>query len=464
MKKSIMPIIATVLFSSCGIYTKYQPETSVADDLYGDKLQLSQTEGVQMASNAEDTNSLGYMDWHELFTDPKLQALIEQALLNNTDYLSAQLRVEEAEASLLAAKLAYLPSFAFTPNGTVSSFDGNKASQTYSIPITASWEIDAFGKIRNEKMQSKAVLAQNKDYQQAVRTQLISGVANMYYTLLMLDEQLAISQQTADAWKETVASTRALMEAGMANESAVSQMEAAYYNVQTSVLSLKEQINQVENSLALLLAETPRRYERGTLSSQKFPDSFSVGVPVEMLSCRPDVRAAERALERAFYTTNAARSAFYPSITLSGSAGWTNSAGMIVNPGKFLASAVASLTQPLFAQGKLTAQLKIAKAQQEEASLAFQQTLLNAGSEVNDALMAYQTSRDKKVMIEKQVESLQMALNSTELLMEYGTTTYLEVLTARQSLLSAQLSQTANRVAEIQSVIALYSALGGGRM
>ncbi|MCD8236430.1 MAG: TolC family protein [Prevotellaceae bacterium] len=464
MKKSIMPIIATVLFSSCGIYTKYQPETSVADDLYGDKQHLSQAEGVQMASEAEDTNSLGYMDWHELFTDPKLQALIEQALQNNTDYLTAQLRVEEAEASLLAAKLTYLPSFAFTPSGTVSSFDGNKATQTYSIPITASWELDAFGKIRNAKMQSKAVLAQNKDYQQAVRTQLISGVANIYYTLLMLDEQLSISQQTADAWKETVASTRALMEAGMANEAAVSQMEAAYYNVQTSVLSLKEQINQTENSLALLLAETPRKYERGTLAAQKFPNNFTVGVPVEMLSCRPDVRMAERALERAFYTTNAARSAFYPNITLSGSAGWTNSADMIINPGKFLASAVASLTQPLFAQGKLTAQLKIAKAQQEEASLSFQQTLLKAGSEVNDALMAYQTSRDKKVMIEKQVESLQTALYSTELLMEHGTTTYLDVLTARQSLLSAQLSQTANRVTEIQSIITLYSALGGGRM
>lgn len=465
MKKSIMPIIATMLFSSCGIYTKYHPETSVADELYGDGQQLSRAEGVTLASEAEDTSSLGYMDWHELFTDTKLQALIEQGLLSNTDYLSAQLRVEEAEASLLAAKLAYLPSFAIAPNGAVSSFDGNKATQTYSIPLTASWELDAFGKIRNAKMQSKAVLAQTKDYQQAVRTQLIAGIANTYYTLLMLDEQLTISRQTAEAWKESVASMRALMEAGMANEAAVSQMEAAYYNVQTSVLDLEEKINQVENSLSLLLAETPRRHERSTLATQKFPENFSIGVPVEMLSCRPDVRAAERNLEKAFYTTNAARSAFYPSITLSGSAGWTNSAGgMIINPGKFLASAVASLTQPLFAQGKLTAQLKIAKAQQEEASLAFQQTLLNAGSEVNDALMAYQTSRGKKEMIEKQVASLQTALESTTLLMEHGTTTYLDVLTARQSLLGAQLSQTANHFAEVQSIITLYSALGGGRM
>ena len=301
-------------------------------------------------------------------------------------------------------------------------------------------------------------------YQQAVRTQLIVGIANVYYTLLMLDEQLAISQQTEESWKETVASTRALMDAGLANEAATSQMEAAYYSVQTSILDLKEQINQVENSLALLLAETPRRYERGKLADQQLPEDVAVGVPMQMLSNRPDVRAAERSLEQAFYVTNQARAAFYPSIVLSGSAGWTNSAGsMIVNPGKFLASAVGSLTQPLFNKGQIMAQYRIAKAQQEEASLSFQQALLNAGSEVNDALVACQTSKAKTVLFEKQIQSLEKALESTSLLMEHGTTTYLEVLTARQSLLSAQLSQTANRFTEIQSVINLYQALGGGR-
>lgn len=183
-----------------------------------------------------------------------------------------------------------------------------------------------------------------------------------------------------------------------------------------------------------------------------------------MLSCRPDVRSAERTLEAAFYGTNAARSAFYPSITLGGSAGWTNSAGsMIVNPGKFLASAVGSLTQPLFARGQVIAQYRIARAQQEEASLAFQQTLLNAGSEVNDALTAWQTSRSKSELLDKQVASLQTAARSTSLLMEHGNTTYLEVLTARQNLLSAQLSQTANQFSEIQSLINLYKALGGGQ-
>lgn len=452
MKKVILFSAAAALLSSCGIYTKYKPAETVPDNLYGETF------------TTEDTTSLGSVDWHELFTDPHLQAYIEQGLSNNTDYLSAQLRIKEAEATLLSSKLAYLPSFALAPQGTVSSFDGGKAAQTYSLPVTASWEVDIFGKMRNNKRQAQALYAQSLDYKQAVRTQLIAGIANTYYTLLMLDDQLLLSQETAKAWEETVRSTRALMNAGKADEAAVAQMEAACYEVQASVLDLKEQINQAENSLALLLAETPRSYERGTLADMKMPDELSAGVPMQLLANRPDVRMAERSLEAAFYATNAARSAFYPSITLSGSAGWTNSAGsMIVNPGKFLASAVGSLTQPLFARGQLLGQLKISKAQQEEASLAFQQTLLNAGSEVNDALTAWQTSRDKSLLLDRQVASLQKAVKSTSLLMEHGTTTYLEVLTAKQNLLMAQLTQTANRFSEIQSVITLYCALGGGK-
>lgn len=452
MKKIIVLTTATALLSSCGIYTKYQPAETTPDNLYGEEVAV------------DDTTNFGNVNWRELFTDPQLQALIEQGLQNNTDLRSAQLQIEEAEAALMSAKLAFLPSFALSPQGTISSFDGGKATKTYTLPVTASWELDIFGRLRNAKQQAKALYAQSKDYQQAVRTQLIAGIANVYYTLLMLDEQLAISQQTEEAWKETVASTRALMDAGLANEAATSQMEAAYYSVQTSILDLKEQINQVENSLALLLAETPRRYERGKLADQRLPEDVAVGVPMQMLSNRPDVRAAERSLEQAFYATNQARAAFYPSIVLSGSAGWTNSAGsMIVNPGKFLASAVGSLTQPLFNKGQIMAQYRIAKAQQEEASLSFQQALLNAGSEVNDALVACQTSKAKTLLFEKQIQALEKALESTSLLMEHGTTTYLEVLTARQSLLSAQLSQTANRFTEIQSVINLYQALGGGR-
>lgn len=300
MKKFILLSTAAALLSSCGIYTKYKPAESVPDNLYGEEF------------GTEDTTSLGSMDWHELFTDPQLQAYIEQGLQNNTDYLSAQLRIEEAEATLLSSKLAFLPSFALAPQGTVSSFDGGKATQTYSLPVTASWELDIFGKMRNSKRQAQALYAQSKDYKQAVRTQLIAGIANTYYTLLMLDDQLACAQDMARSWEETVRSTRALMNAGQANEAAVSQMEAACYEVQASVLDLKEQINQAENSFALLLAETPRSYKRGTLTGIQMPDELSVGIPMQMLANRPDVRMAERSLESAFYATNAARSAFYP--------------------------------------------------------------------------------------------------------------------------------------------------------
>lgn len=454
MRKEILIItVAAFTLNSCGIYTKYKPSTQVPEDLYGEEVALS-----------DSADNLGNLGWREVFTDPHLRELIEQGLQNNTDLQSAQWRVEEAEATLMSAKLAFLPSFALAPQGTVSRFDGGKATQAYSVPVTASWELDIFGRMRNAKRQARALLEQSHDYRQAVQTQLVSGIANVYYTLLMLDEQLAISERTQQSWKETVDATRALMDAGLANEAAVSQMEATYYSISTSILDLKEQINQTENSLSLLLAESPRSVGRGKLEGQALPDHLAVGIPMQMLSNRPDVRRAEHSLESAFYATNQARSAFYPSVVLSGSAGWTNSAGsMIVNPGKFLATAIGSLTQPLFNRGANIAQLKIAKAQQEEAELSFRQALLNAGSEVNDALVKYQTARDKAGLFEKQIASLEKAYESTSLTMQYGNTTYLEVLTAQQSLLNAQLTQVANRFTEIQGVINLYQALGGGR-
>lgn len=452
MKKIMILATTAAMLSSCGIYTKYKPAETVPDSLYGANVEIA------------DTANFGNSDWKEIFTDSYLQIYIDQALQNNTDYQSAQLRIEEAKATLLSSKLAFLPSFALAPQGTISSFDSQKATKSYELPVTASWELDIFGRMRNSKKQAQALYAQSVDYKQAVRSQLIANVANTYYTLLMLDEQLKLSEETAEAWKETVGAARALMDAGQYNEAGVSQMEATYYSVQASVVDLKEQINQTQNTLALLLAETPRNYERGKLADQVMPDDLSIGVPLQMLSNRPDVRSAERSLEAAFYVTNQARSAFYPSIVLSGSAGWTNAAGsIIVNPAKFIATAVGQLTMPLFNRGQNIAQLRIAKAQQEEASLSFQQTLLNAGAEVNDALTAYQSSKLKTELYQKQVESLEKTVTSTSLLMGYGTTNYLEVLTARQSLLNAQLTQVSNRFTEIQSVISLYQALGGGR-
>ena len=452
MKKCCFVGLAALALNSCGIYTSYHPVESVPDALYGEE-----------GSVVDSSDNLALLPWRTLFTDPQLQQLIEQGLQNNTDLLTAEQRVKAAEASLLTAKLAYLPSFTLAPQGGVSSFDGAKATWTYHIPVSASWEIDIFGRLRNAKRQAKALLEQSRDYQQAVRTQLIASIANNYYTLLMLDAQLVLAEQTRDSWKETVEATRALMEAGMANEAAVSQMEATYYAIATSVLDLKDQINTAENSLSLLLAEPAHAIERGSLEGQTFPTHLAVGVPLELLRNRPDVRSAEHALESAFYVTNQARAAFYPQIVLGGSAGWTNSGGgMIVNPGEWLLSAMGSLTQPIFQKGANIARLKVAKAQQEEARLGFQQTLLNAGSEVNEALVQYQTATEKTDYYARQVESLSRALASTSLLMTHGNTTYLEVLTAQQSLLTAQLTQVANRFAQIQGLIQLYHALGGG--
>ena len=452
--KRILLLSAVALLSSCGIYNRYQPVETVPDDLYGDAPMLT-----------DDTASLGNADWHTVFTDPHLQGLIEQGLENNTDYRAAQLRIKEAEATLLSAKLAFLPSFALAPQGSVSSFDGQKANWTYQVPVTASWELDIFGRMRNAKKQAQALYAQSRDYRQAVRTQLIAGIANAYYTLLMLDEQLALSQQTAQAWEETVGTARILMKAGRYDESGVAQMEATCYEVQTSVLDLQEQINQAENSLALLLAETPRHYERGRLADQKLPDKLSAGIPLQLLANRPDVRSAQHSLEAAFYATNQARANFYPSITLSGSAGWTNEAGAaLVNPGKFLASALAGLTQPLFNRGQNIANLKIAKAQQEAAQLNFEQALLDAGMEVSNALSQYQTAIQQAETCKKQVIELEKAVESTNALFQHDpNTTYLETLTAQQSLLEAQLNLISDKFDKVQAAISLYQALGGGR-
>ncbi len=469
-KKIIYSALLLASLSSCGIYTKYQPETKVPDKLYGDSVLTKSIAEYQDGSKGDslsvettcDSTSLGFMDWHDLFRDPLLQQYIECALNQNTDYQQAELRMEESAATLKAAKLAFLPSFAISPQAAVSSFNNQQATQTYSVPLNMSWEIDIFGRMRNAKEQAKALYAKSGDYRQAVKTQLIANVSNIYYSLIALDQQLSLSEKTEEAWRETLTTARALMKVGRYDEAGVSQMEATMQSVHTSVLDLKSQISQTETSLAVILGETPRHYARSKELNLQC-NKFSVGIPLELLSCRPDVRQAQRTIEAAFYGVNQARSAFYPSLTLSGSVGWTNSSGMaLVNPGRLLASALGSLVAPVFTRGQNEAQLKIAKAQQEEAKLAFTQTLLNAGKEVNDALTAYQTSKEKEESLASQVKSLEKALKSTTLLMDHGTNTYLEVLTARQTLLSAQLSETANKLAKTQNLINLYQALGGG--
>ena len=392
-----------------------------------------------------------------------LQQLIEKGIANNTDLNIARLKVREAEALLTSSKLAYLPSVSLTPQGTIKSIEGNSPTKTYNLAASADWELDIFGRLTNAKREAKAVLEQSQAYKQAVQTQLIATIANSYYTLLMLDKQLDISKRTAEIWAENLRVMKALKKAGQTTEMAVAQIEASKLSVDASLLSLEQQITEVENSLSSLLGVVPQRIDRSTLDMQSFPDTLSVGVPLQLLQRRPDVRQSEAALAEAFYTINRAYSAFYPAITLSGSAGWTNAAGAIIsNPGEWLFSAVGSLVQPLFNRGQNIANLKVAKARQEEALLTFRQTLLNAGTEVNDALLQWQVARRRLDLDRQQIISLQSAVRSSELLMRHSSQNYLEVLTARQTLLDAELSAVSDRFEEIQGVINLYHALGGG--
>ncbi len=455
MLRHTLIVFAAVMLASCGIYTNYErPAQAVADmdSLY------------RPEARPDTTRSIATLRWEELFTDTCLQQLIRQGLAANADLAVARLQVEEAQATLRQSKLAYLPSVQLEPTGTLSSFDGQKTQKTYSVGASASWEIDLFGKLRNSKRQALASLLASDAYRQAMQTQVVATVADSYYALLMLDEQIRITEQTAESWREYVRSLAALMQAGQADRATLAQAEASRLAAESSLLSLQQQAIEQENALCVFVGLTPRRLERGTMDGQHFPSHLSVGVPLDLLSRRPDVRQAEANLMQAFYATNSARAAFYPSITLSGSAGWTNSGGAAVaNPGAWLLQAVGSLVQPLFNRGQNLANLKIAKAQQEEAVLQFRQSLLDAGNEVNNALAQWQTARERIRLDNGQVEQLTITLGDTELLMENSAdTNYLQVLTARQSLLSAQLAVASDRYDEIQGVIELYHALGGG--
>ena len=452
-KQIITMLSAALLLSSCGIYTNYQRSESLpVDSLYRDVPKVMQ-----------DTASLADLSWRELFTDPLLVKWIEAGLEKNSDLQIARLRTEEAQASLRASRLSFLPSVSLTPQGSLSSFGGAKPSKTYSLGGTAEWEIDAFGSLRNAKKGSHAAWEASRAYEQAVQTQLGATIAETYYSLLALDRKLAITRETARQWGENVRVMKALKRAGEKNDAAVAQAEASRLDAESAVLSLENQIHELENSFSTLIGIIPTAIERGNLLELSFKEELSVGVPVQLLGRRPDVRQAEWQLAQAFYATNEARSAFYPKITLSGSAGWTNNSGAdIANPGDWLLSAVGSLVQPLFNKGRNIANLKIAKAQQQQAQITFAQKLLDAGAEVNNALTGWQTARKDAELNRRKVETLESAVRSTKLLMEHGNTNYLEVLTAQQTLLQAQLAEVSDRYEEIQSVISLYHALGGG--
>ena len=459
----------SLLLTGCGIYNKYEQTTPAPDNAFGANPDLE-------IANSEA--SIAQMSWREFFTDPLLQQLIEQVLANNTDLNSARIAVEKSQASLKAAKLAYLPALSLAPQGTLSSFDGSAATKTYNLPLPLSWAIDVFGALPNKKRAAKAVLLQAQVQQEAVRSNLVSVTAQQYFMLQVLDRQLEILMQTDSLWNKSLETEQALWENGKAYSTAVNQMEASYLNVKTQIVDTRRAIRSVENAICKLLAATPQHIQRQKWGSsvlhhaeatgddeQRMFDTkyLNIGIPAMMLEQRPDIRMANHAMEEAFYNTAEARSAFYPSITLSGSAGWTNSAGgFVVDPGKLLLSAIAQLTQPIFARGQLTARKKIAQLTEEDLQKKYVQTVINAGNQVNEALADCMAAREKHTYFHRQVQVLNEAYTGTHELMDNGKASYLEVLTAQESLLNAQLSEAMNMYDAAEAVIALYIALGGG--
>ncbi len=459
MKKfNIIAILsATALLSSCGLYNKYErPEV--------------QTEGImrdaaQYATVGGET-SFGDVDWHEVFTDPQLQALIEQGLEKNADLLNAIEDVNIAKAQLQSARLAFLPSFSFAPNGTLSKvYDmGTDMSKTYSFPVTASWNADIWGSLASANRSSKAAYLQSQDYQQAVRSSIITGIATTYYSLLLLDRQLEILLDMQTLTEDTWNMTKLQKELGTTRETAVVAAESSHLSVQSEIIDMKRQISAAENSLSLLVGQAAQSIQRGRLENQNLPTTFSIGIADSLLANRPDVHAAELSLAQCFYSIQQAKAAFYPGLTFTVNGAYSNEIGSaVINPGKFLLSAVGQLTQPIFQNGKLVANLKVTKAQYEKAYNTWQYTLLKAGSEVSDALVLYNASDDKSKIDQRNVEVLQKSVSYTRDLYKMGSSTYLEVITAQQNLLNAEITQATDDYNKMSAVVSLYSALGGGR-
>lgn len=454
----IMGLAALALTSCKSLYGTYQRPNVSTKGIVRDSLSMTDTLVVT------DTTSFGNMPWRSVFTDPQLQTHIERALTNNVDLLNAALNVKMAEAQLKAARLSFLPSFTFAPQGTIASWDGGKAVSTYQLPIAASWNVDLFGNLLNQKRAAQVALLATKDYQTLVKTNIISGVANMYYTLLMLDKQLDIVNNMHELTKETWDKMKVLKDLGRGIRSTgVQSAEANYYAVEAKKTDLVRQIRETENALSLLMGQPAQSILRGKLENQALPTNLSTGIGIQLLANRPDVHAAEMQLAECFYGVETARSRFYPSLTIAPTGMFTNSAGAaVINPGKWLLSAVGSLVQPIFQKGKIIAGLRVAEAQYEKAYNTWQNSILKAGNEVSNALVLYHSSDEKSKIEAKQIQTLQQNVEDTKLLLSQSSSTYLEVITAQQTLLNAQMAKITDDFHKMQAVVNLYQALGGG--
>ena len=456
--KSLYIAVATLsisMLSSCSLYKKFempQDESALV------------AEYVKAQEAEVDATTFGNLRWQEVFTDPMLVDLINQALANNVNMQNAKLNVDIAQAQLKGAKLSYYPSVALAPNGALASYAGSDFIGTYQIPLAVSWEVDIFGKLLNNKRSAEATVAQTEAYNQAVRSQIIGGVANCYYAIATTKRQIELSRETATLWAESIEVMKNLKLDGRTNEAAIVQSTANYYNLLGSITDMEVALGELNNTMSLLLNVMPQKWSVSSNAYLTMPNIVRAGVPMVELAARPDVKAAELDVAKAYYATNMARAAFYPNLTISANGGFTNALGSVItNPGEWFVQLAGSLTAPIFSRGKNIATLEAAKATQQQAMNNFEYSLLNASAEVSNAMTICQKSDEKVKLLNKQVENLEKSVEYTQELLTLGTTTYLEVLTAQQSLLSAQMSQLSCEHTKSQAVINLYQALGGGR-
>lgn len=457
LSRYIAVAVLSLLMTSCGIYKKYEMpiENSYVNQY------------AQALAQQVDSTSLPYLGWEQVFTDPLLQDYIRRALAQNTDIDNAVQNVKIAQAQLQGAKLSYFPAVALSPNGGAAKYGSGKMDTwTYTIPMSIQWEIDVFGKILNRKRGAKISLEQMEEYQAATRSQIISAVANVYYSLVLMKQQLALTERTSEIWKDQVESMKLMKEAAMVNEAAVVQSTANYWSIMSSIPDIRQGIHELNNSLALLLHESAAtEYSVTDNLDFELPVSIENGVPMYYLAARPDVRAAERGIASAYYSVSSARAAFYPSLMISSNGGFTNLLGSIVkNPGEFFIQLAGQLTAPLFSRGQNIANLKVAKANQQKAMNNFENTVLSASADVSDALSQFRNNHEKREYLLKQINNLEKSVEYTqELLTLDPKTTYLEVLTAQSSLLNAQLASLNCWHSKVAACITLYQAVGGGR-
>jgi outer membrane protein, multidrug efflux system len=458
IKHIIIPLATAIILTSCGMITKTykQPEKELAEGLYRD-------------ANNTDSSNIADKPWKELFTDPNLQSLIQEGLNQNLDLKSAFERMKVAQATLTQSKFALLPSL--SGSAEISRIKlSNQATQTtnpaYNLldaELAASWELDIWGKLNSSKKAALAAYLQTDAARRATQTAMIANIANSYYTLLALDEQLIITRQTVKIREQDVESMRLLKESDVVNGAAVVQNQANLYSAEVSIPDLQQSIRETENSLCILLGRGPGNIDRGTLAGQVPQINLETGISSQLLSNRPDVQEAELALREAFENVNVARASFYPTLSITANEGLSSRNLSDFLDHSLLYNLIGGLSQPIFNNGQLRANYKIAQANQQQAYNTFKQSLFNAGEEVSNALYSYQMAESKSLSRKKQLEALTKSVDFTkELLKNSSGTNYTDVLTSEQSLLSAQLSSVSDKEQKLKALVELYRALGGG--